>query len=1027
MPEPTPPLSFNADSIVDTVREPLLVLDAHLRVQRANRSFYSTFQVAPKATEQRLLYDLGNGQWNIPALRRLLEEILPQNSAFHDFEVTHDFPSIGRKVMLLNACRLYREGNRTEFILLAIEDITERRKLENALAVQQEWQRVTLRSIGDAVITTDVQSRVTYLNPVAEALTGWATAEAVGQPLETVFQIINEETRNKVENPVTKSLRDGHVVGLANHTILIRKDGGERSIDDSAAPIRAASGEVIGVVLIFRDISDRRRIERAAQAAREYAENIVETVREPMLVLDGDLRVQSANASFYRAFRVTPAETENRLIYDLGNRQWDIRDLRRLLEEILPNQSSFNDFEVTHDFESIGTKRLLLNARRIQQDHTDTGLILLAIEDITERRRIEEERQEIETRFTSLVKNIKEHAIFTLGPDGRITSWNVEAERILDFSEREALGQEFSMIFTQEDIEAGVPAHELRTALREGRAEDERWHVRKGGERLWALGIVTPTHDAAGRHTGFSKILRDMTERKRAQDTLRQQAEALRQSEERLRRMVNIEGVGVLIFDKTGALLDANDTFLHLFGYSREEVAAKKLTWRTMTPPEYVEDSERQLRGVAQTGRIGPYEKEYLRKDGSRSWLVFAGASLGDGTIIEYCIDVSDRKRAEAALREADRRKDEFLAMLSHELRNPLAPIRTGLDRMRLKVPQDSPLHPIMDMVERQVGHMIRLMDDLLDVSRITQGKITLRKERTDLHLVLAQAVETARPLIDARRHDLAYTPPQEPLTLEADTTRLTQALSNVVGNAAKYTEPGGHIWLTVERDGGEAVVRVRDTGIGIAPAMLPKVFDLFTQANRSLDRSQGGLGIGLTVAKRLIEMHGGSVTAHSKGEGQGSEFVIRLPLLAESGSAESKGVRGGAAPATGEAARRRVLVVDDRVEVAEDVAMLLREAFGCDVRMTHDGPTALQGAADFRPELVLLDIGLPGMDGYEVARRLRQQPGLGGVVLVALTGWGQEEDRRKSQEAGFDHHLVKPVGLKELQPLLGALKQAGE
>ncbi len=628
------------------------------------------------------------------------------------------------------------------------------------------------------------------------------------------------------------------------------------------------------------------------------ADNIVNTVREALVVLDGTLRVRRANRSFYDTFRVQEEDAEGRILYDLGNGQWAIPRLRTLLEEILPQSSVLSDYEVAHDFPSIGRKVMLLNARRILREGSHAETILLAIEDITDRRRAEDERRELETRFTSLVKNIRDHSIFTLDPEGRITSWNVEAERILGYTDAEALGQHFSFIFTPEDVSEGIPALELRTALEQGRAEDERWHMRKNGERFWALGIVTPTHDAQGRHTGFSKILRDMTDRKRAQDLLAQQAEALR---------------------------------------------------------------------------------------------------------------------------EADRRKDEFLAMLAHELRNPLAPIRTAADRLRLKVPHGSELHAVIDVVDRQTGHLVRLVDDLMDVSRITRGKITLHKSRTDLNPVVAQAVETARPLIDARRHDLSYTPPQEPVTVEADTTRLTQALSNILSNAAKYTENGGRIWLTSERDGGEAVVRVRDTGIGIAPEMLPKIFDLFAQANRSLDRSQGGLGIGLTVAKRLVEMHGGSLTAHSAGEGQGSEFVIRLPLVKEPG-ADAEGVRQVRGEPTGQAPRR-ILLVDDLVEVAEDMACLLREAFGHEVRTAHDGPTALRLAADFRPDLVLLDIGLPGMNGCEVARRLRQQPGLGDAVLVALTGWGQEEDRRKTKEVGFDHHLVKPVGLKELEPLLASLK----
>ncbi len=901
MPEPTPLFPFTADSIVDTVREPLLVLDAGLRVRRANRSFYQTFRVEPADTEARLLYELGNGQWDIPALRRLLEEILPQNAAFDDFEVTHDFEAIGRKVMLLNARRVYREGNRTESILLAIEDITERRRTEEALAAQQEWLRVTLGSIGDAVIATDAEGRVTFLNPSAEALTGWTDLDAKGLPLERIFPIVNEETRRTVENPVTKALREGAVVGLANHTLLIRKDGTETPIDDSAAPIRDVAGQGIGVVLVFRDVTERRKAERMAQEAREYAESIVATVREALLVLDDDLRVRSANASFYRTFRVTPAETEGCLLYDLGNRQWDIPALRTLLEEILPQQSSFNDFEVTHDFEAIGRKVMLLNARRLRRGPADPGLILLAVEDVTERRRAEEERRELETRFTSLVKNIKDHSIFTLDPEGRITSWNREAERILGYGEAEALGQHFSIIFSPEDRQAGVPADELHTALSEGRAEDERWHVRKGGEQFWALGIVTPTRDAAGQHTGFSKILRDMTDRKRL--------------EEELHRRVQ-------------------------------------------------------------------------------------------------------------QLQEADRHKDEFLAMLGHELRNPLAPLRSlaeVLQRQRLDGPALERAHAMM---ARQVEHLTRLVDDLLDVSRLTRGKVELRKEVVDLAGVVDRAVEMASPLVEGRGHELMVSLPRRTLRVEGDLTRLTQVVFNLLSNAVKYTEAQGRIWLTAEREGGQAVLRVRDNGSGMSAELLPRVFDLFTQGERKPDRSQGGLGLGLALVKRLVEMHGGTVEAHSAGLGQGSAFVVRLPALpAEPPAPAAPGAppRLSAAPAAVQV--DRVLVVDDNPDVAESLVMLL-EGLARDIRTAGNGPQALALARAFRPEVILCDIGLPGMDGCELARRLRQEPGLGEVLLAAVSGYGQEEDHRRSQEAGFDRHLVKPIGRKALEELLAEVSR---
>jgi signal transduction histidine kinase len=371
-------------------------------------------------------------------------------------------------------------------------------------------------------------------------------------------------------------------------------------------------------------------------------------------------------------------------------------------------------------------------------------------------------------------------------------------------------------------------------------------------------------------------------------------------------------------------------------------------------------------------------------------------------------------RESERRLREADRRKDEFLAMLAHELRNPLAPIRNAVHVMKLLDTPDPNVRRSRDMIERQVQHLARLVDDLLEVSRITSGKIKLYKEPVDLAAVVARAVETSRPLIDARRHRLTVTLPPQTVCVEGDVTRLAQVLANLLNNAAKYTPDGGQIWLTAEAAGGEAVVRVRDTGMGIAADLLPTLFELFTQGDRSLARSEGGLGIGLTLVKRLVEMHGGRVEVSSAGPGKGSEFTVRLPALPPGT------VRRAAAAACDltDAPCRRVLVVDDNKDSAESLAMLLAIK-GHEVSTAHDGPGALEAARTFRPEVVLLDIGLPGMDGFTVAQRLREQPEFAQVGLLALTGYGQEEDRRRAEEAGFNAHMVKPADVDALQLFL--------
>jgi PAS domain S-box-containing protein len=383
-------------------------------------------------------------------------------------------------------------------------------------------------------------------------------------------------------------------------------------------------------------------------------------------------------------------------------------------------------------------------------------------------------------------------------------------------------------------------------------------------------------------------------------------------------------------------------------------------------------------------------------------------------TLCLVATDLTEQKE-HLDLQEASRRKDEFLAMLAHELRNPLAPIRNGLQVMRMAGTDGALVERMRDMMDRQLTQLVRLVDDLLDVSRITRGKIELRKERVCLAAVIESALETSHPLVEAAKHRLSVDLPPDPLAVTGDFTRLAQVVSNLLNNSAKYTPEGGRVWVSAAREGDRAAIRVRDDGTGISADMLPTVFDLFTQVDRTIDRAQGGLGIGLTLVRRLVEMHGGSVEARSDGAGRGSEFVVRLPLASGEAAPEPP------PPSTAAGSKvLRVLVVDDNRDSADSLAMLL-ELLGHETRVANDGPGALRAAEEFGPEVVFLDIGLPGMDGYEVARRLRLDPHRRGLILAAMTGWGQEEDRRRSREAGFDQHLVKPVSPEAIQAVLAA------
>ena len=500
----------------------------------------------------------------------------------------------------------------------------------------------------------------------------------------------------------------------------------------------------------------------------------------------------------------------------------------------------------------------------------------------------------------------------------------------------------------------------------------------------------------------------------------------LEDSETRFRRLFEAAHDGILILNAlTHKITHANPFFTSLLDYPAEHFLGKEL-WEI----GFLKDKQASVHAMDRLDQVGSIRYEMLPledRHGNKHPVEMVANKYDEGMhpVIQCNIrDISERRKLEkqmlsqaAELSDLHRRKDEFLAMLSHELRSPLAPIANAVQLLGLPNGIESSLQKqARGIIERQVGHLQHLVDDLLEVSRITTGRVQLRKDRVAIRGIVDGALETARPLIDQRKHELSLSLPNETVWLNADAARLEQVVVNLLTNAAKYTEVGGRIWLSVVVEANECVLRVRDTGVGISPALLPKIFDLFTQAERSLDRSQGGLGIGLALVQRLTELHGGRVEVTSS-LGSGSEFTIRLPLLSVelenkvpfSEKNEPKVVRP-----------LRVLVVDDNVDTVLSFSILLR-ASGHDVFTANDGITAVQVASENRPDVVLLDIGLPGLNGYEVAKRIRQQPGGKEVVLIALTGYGQDTDRQLSAQSGFNHHLVKPARLEQVKEILAA------
>lgn len=706
----------------------------------------------------------------------------------------------------------------------------------------------------------------------------------------------------------------------------------------------------------------------------------------------------------------------------------------------------------TYDHLELADGRVFERSSNIQfVDNRNVGRVW-SFRDITDRTRAVEARLQL-----SAIVESSDDAIISKNLDGIIVSWNQGAERLYGYTADEVIGKPLSILVPPEHPDELTGIME-RLKRGEQIQHFETTRVCKDTSRVEVSVTISPIRRGDGKIIGASKIARDITASKHAARTTRFLADAsaalaeLTDYASTLQKVASLavpqfaDWCAVDMLETDGSLRRLAVTHAGAANRQGAHEPAHRFPSETSTvmkvlrsgQPEWSADS----RGPhAQSA----HDDERMRRGGRsamQSWICVPlrsrGRSIGTLTFITAesgrTYNADDLRAAEdlahrvviaienanllAALKESDRRKDEFLAILAHELRNPLAPIRNAVQIFRGKSPPVPELQWATEVIDRQVHQMTRLVDDLLDVSRITRGKIELRKERVELATLLNSAVEASRPLIEKWGHELTVTAPVQPVYLDADLTRLAQVLSNLLNNAAKYMDHGGRIWLTAERQSDFVVIRVKDAGIGIPAEMLPRIFDMFTQVDGSLERSQGGLGIGLTLVQRLVDMHGGAVEARSDGPGKGSEFLVRLPVAAAHKNREAS------TPDAEKVAPRkcRILVVDDNRDAADSLGMLLR-MMGNQVHTAHDGLEAVGAAATFQPDLVLLDIGLPKLNGYEVARRIRKQEGGADMILIALTGWGQEEDRRLSKEAGFDHHMTKPVEFAVLQKLLATLE----
>jgi PAS domain S-box-containing protein len=682
-----------------------------------------------------------------------------------------------------------------------------------------------------------------------------------------------------------------------------------------------------------------------------------------------------------------------------------------------------------------------------------------------QRQRAEQALQQSEERFRNFA-DAAPAMLWVTEPDGFCSFLSQGWYEFTGQGEDEGLGFGWLNAVHPDDLEAAT--QQFLSANERNETFSIEYRLRRADDAYrWIIDAGRPRFSRSGQFLGYAGNVLDITDRKQAEEemaallaTEKRRAALLAQvasASKSMNAALSMDSVVRILTEEARSMLEAHQaiTSLTVSENQAQAINMMSLSEKYAGDRAYLEKADisdiymeacrtnRPMRMTQQELEAHPAWKEFRKhaKDHPlmRGWLAVplighGGKNLGlvqlmdkaqgefteedEAILVQLAAIASagiENARLYEQVREQDRRKDEFLATLAHELRNPLAPIRTGLAVLKL-APSINAMMKTREIMERQVEHMVRLIDDLLDVSRITRGKVQLKKERIDVRTILDTALEVSRPFIEESRHRLFISTPEEALLLDADPTRMAQVVSNLMNNAAKYTPEGGRIELSAERDNSDVIIRVRDNGVGLTSEALPKVFELFSQVGKTLDRSQGGLGIGLALVKRLVEMHGGQVAAESPGLGQGSTFVVRLPLAA------TQVINGRQAPGEENASSlsvpRRILVVDDNVDGAETIAMLLT-LFGHTVKTVHNGPDALEAAHSFQPGVMFLDIGLPGMSGYEVAQQLRSDSNMNGLILVALTGWGSEEDRQRAQSVGFDYHLTKPVGMEKLQSLL--------
>jgi two-component system CheB/CheR fusion protein len=912
-----------SESIVNTVREPLIVLDKDLRVVTASRSFYEVFNVKAKDTVGQLIYDLGNKQWNIPGLRKLLETILPQQATFDDYEVEHDFPGIGKRTMLLNARRIPNPPEKLKVILLAIEDITKRKTMEES---DHSLAAIVNTSI-EGIIGKTLQGDVVSWNEGAEKIYGYTPEEMHGQNISILAPPgYKEEIFSQL-----KRLQQGELIENYE-TKRLRKDGAIIDISLSLSAIKDKQGNIYGISAIMHDITEQKKTAQP-QTVGEYSESIINTVREPLIVLDQDLRVVTASRSFYEVFKVKPEETVGQLIYDLGNKQWNIPKLRELLETILPQKTAFDNYEVEHDFATIGRRVMLLNARQIQRMLGKRRIILLAIEDITARREIEigleKTRKELEvikksadeaSEFAESVINTVREPLISLDQDLRVVTVSRSFYEFFKVKPEETVGQ---LIYDLGNKQWDIPRlRELLETILPQKTTFDNYEVEHNfaaiGRRIMLLN-ARQIQRASGKERIILLAIEDITERREIENGLekaRKELEATKISEDESREyaesIINTVREPLIAMDQDLRVVSVSRSFYEVFKVKPEETVGHLIydlgnkQWDIPKLRELLETI------LPQKATFDNYEVEHdFAGIGRRIMLLNARQIhrvLGKKRIILLAIeDITERREIETGLEKAHeelkdlavelkraaRVKSEFLANMSHELRTPLNSIN-GFSEVLF----DETFGPLNEKQKQYVNnvltsgkHLLLLINQILDMAKVEAGKmkltlssLSMKSLLNDISLLVADMVAKKRIVMEL---EIAENMPN----IEADDLKVKEIIYNLLSNAVKFTPEGGKIGMRAKQLGSEIEVVVWDTGVGIAAENMGKIFEGFFRVDTPYSRVTEGTGLGLPLSKKLVELHGGKFSVESKGLNQGTSVRFTLPIISSKEVQDEKSI----------------------------------------------------------------------------------------------------------------------------------------